>query len=50
VLSQGRFAGRPSRLSVQVDRVDGTIASVKGGGGGVFVGRGTLDVLPELEA
>ena len=46
-LSQGRFAGRPSRLSVEVDRADGTIASVKVGGGVAFVGRGALDALPE---
>lgn len=50
VLSQGRFAGRPSRLSVQVDRAGEAITSVKVGGGVAFVGRGTLDAPPEPQA
>jgi trans-2,3-dihydro-3-hydroxyanthranilate isomerase len=46
-LSQGRFAGRPSRLEVQADTAGGEIASVKVGGPVAIVGRGRLDALPE---
>lgn len=47
-LSQGRFTGRPSRLEVQADAAGGAITSVKVGGHAAIVGRGRLDVLPEV--
>lgn len=44
-LSQGRFTGRPSRLLVRSELVDGAVR-VGVGGDVSFVGRGALDVLP----
>ncbi|WP_137144866.1 PhzF family phenazine biosynthesis protein [Mycolicibacterium sp. CR10] len=44
-LSQGRFIGRPSRISISARSVDGQIL-VRVGGEVVLVGSGRLDVLP----
>ncbi len=44
-LNQGRFAGRPSRLTVE-PWGDGDHVSVKVGGDVAFVGRGWLEALP----
>jgi PhzF family phenazine biosynthesis protein len=46
VLNQGRFAGRPSTLSVQSEGTADRIHSVKVGGNVAIVGRGTLDARP----
>ena len=45
-LHQGRFAGRPSVLTVQADGSPEEVTSVKVGGHVSIVGQGTLDVLP----
>jgi len=46
VLSQGRFAGRPSTLQVLPEGTPESVRSVKVGGPVALVGRGVLDVLP----
>lgn len=46
LLSQGRFAGRPSQLQVEVEESDGEIVCVKVGGGVAFVGEGRIAVVP----
>lgn len=45
-LAQGRFAGRPSTLTVRVEHGGDRITRVLVGGGVAFVGRGTLDHAP----
>lgn len=47
-LNQGRFTGRPSRLYVEADASGSEITSVRVGGPVAIVGRGRLDVVPEL--
>jgi trans-2,3-dihydro-3-hydroxyanthranilate isomerase len=47
ILHQGRHTGRPSQLRVQADGTRELVTSVKVGGHVAFVGRGSLDVLPE---
>jgi PhzF family phenazine biosynthesis protein len=44
-LRQGRFIGRPSRISISAKRADGGVR-VRVGGEVVLVGSGRLDVLP----
>lgn len=46
MLNQGRFTGRPSVLRVQPEGSSSAVTTVKVGGDVSFVGRGTLDVLP----
>lgn len=46
ILSQGRFARRPSRLRVQPEGAPDAISNVKVGGDVSVVGRGKLEVLP----
>jgi predicted PhzF superfamily epimerase YddE/YHI9 len=46
VLNQGRFTGRPSRLSVRAEGSGQRIECIKVGGDVRFVGRGVLDVVP----
>ena len=46
-LAQGRFAGRPSQLTVLVDGRADDITSVKVGGHVALVGHGRLDQAPE---
>ena len=46
-LSQGRFAGRPSRIEVEADTSGQTIGPVKVGGPVTIVGSGRLERLPE---
>jgi PhzF family phenazine biosynthesis protein len=46
VLHQGRFTGRPSRLSVRPEGSRQRIESIKVGGEVRFVGRGVLEALP----
>lgn len=46
ILHQGQYVGRPSALRIQPEGTAESIQTVKVGGDVVFVGRGTLDVLP----
>jgi len=46
-LSQGRCAGRPSRLTVHVESAGDAITRVSVGGGVAFVGTGALHAVPE---
>jgi len=50
VLNQGRFVGRPSQLKVRPEGTPAEVSTVKVGGHVSLVGRGQLDVLPELPA
>ncbi|MFM9935022.1 MAG: PhzF family phenazine biosynthesis protein [Novosphingobium sp.] len=50
LLSQGRFAGRPSRIEVTAENEGETITRVLVGGRVAFVGRGTLDFIHEPHA
>lgn len=47
-LSQGRFVGRPSRLTISGETDGSTVSRVRVGGGVCLVGRGALDQLPEV--
>lgn len=46
LVQQGRFAGRPSRIVVKVERRNGAVASVKVGGEVSVVAKGSLLRLP----
>src|SRR5712692_9658010 len=49
-LRQGRFLGRPSEIRVRSEGTPDEIVRVQVGGDVALVGRGVLDVVPEIEA
>jgi trans-2,3-dihydro-3-hydroxyanthranilate isomerase len=48
VLRQGRFLGRPSQIRVRSEGTPGEITGIQVGGDVALVGRGVLDVIPEV--
>jgi len=49
ILRQGRFLGRPSEIRVRSEGTRAEITRVQVGGDVALVGRGTLDVVPEVQ-
>jgi|SRR5882724_3465694 len=49
ILRQGRFLGRPSEIRVRSEGTRAEVTRVQVGGDVALVGRGTLDVVPEVQ-
>ena len=49
ILRQGRFLGRPSEIRVRSEGTPGEITGMQVGGDVALVGRGVLDVVPEVQ-